>query len=340
MNARRGGRAGKHWWKDINLVKREFLHFCEANSLDTHVLPSTEQLRTTPGGNYLAHAITMYGGVGNLSHALGIPSFSAGRRFANVSILPAAAQDESVVVANSPCSHTRGLSHAPHGYYADSERFRQELIAFGQQQTNNPYWKVLPSAAQMRRCGRCDLVQAIHRYGGSEAVAARFGMLSAAEYSYHYEFYSFLRELKSYQEATGQVGKMPALTHMKRDGRADLVRLVRKHGGQQVLAARLCLKLDRERSPRMLWGPFDLDFAIDLLNVSQAVALDVGNNRRMLLPTDDDLAVIGRPDLSTRISEYGGRADVARRLGRLLLWLLLLCSLVVVASLCGRFFVC
>ena len=207
------------------------------------------------------------------------------------------------------------METTPYGYFADSERFRQELIAFGQQQTNNPYWKVLPSTAQLRRCGRKDLAQAIHRYGGSEVVAARFGMLSAAEYAYYHEFYSFLRELKRYQQATGQVGQMPALTRMKQDGRGDLVRLVRKHGGQQVLAARLCLKLERQRGPRLLWGPFDMDFAIDLLNVSQAVALEIGSNCRMLLPTEAELAAIGRPDMSAKIKHYGGRADVARRLG-------------------------
>ena len=70
--------------------------------------------------------------------------------------------------------------------------------------------QVLPSLAQMRRSGRLDLAHAIYRYGGSEAVAARFGLLSSSAYSYHAEFYLFLRELKAYQVATGQVGLSPA----------------------------------------------------------------------------------------------------------------------------------
>jgi hypothetical protein len=36
-----------------------------------------------------------------------------------------------------------------------------------------------------------------------------------------------------------------------------------------VLAARLFLALDFERKEVLKWGVFDLDFAIDILNVSQ-----------------------------------------------------------------------
>ncbi len=42
-----------------------------------------------------------------------------------------------------------------------------------------------------------------------------------------------------------------------------------------------------------------------------------GSNQRVLLPTDSELAAVGRADLSKSIEVYGGRADVARRLGRL-----------------------
>ena len=38
-----------------------------------------------------------------------------------------------------------------------------------------------------------------------------------------------------------------------------------------VLAARLFLALDSERKEVLKWGVFDLDFAIDILNVSQVV---------------------------------------------------------------------
>jgi hypothetical protein len=40
-----------------------------------------------------------------------------------------------------------------------------------------------------------------------------------------------------------------------------------------VLAARLFLALDFKRKEVLQWGVFDLDFAIDILNVSQVVLL-------------------------------------------------------------------
>ena len=117
--------------------------------------------------------------------------------------------------------------------------------------------------------------------------------------------------------ATAQVGCMPSMKRMKQDGRADLAKLVRKHGGQRVLAARLNLTLHHPRRERMNWGPFDLDFAIDLLNVSQVVAVDESQSthRRVLLPTNSQLSALGRQDLDCKIELYGGRHDVARRLG-------------------------
>jgi len=45
------------------------------------------------------------------------------------------------------------------------------------------------------------------------------------------------------------------------------------------------------------------------------VALEIGNNNRMVLPSDSELEALGRLDLIAQIERYGGRQDVARRLG-------------------------
>jgi len=328
----------KHWWKDIDMVRQELEHFCDANALDNSTLPSTSQLRICPGGNHLIHAIHQHNGIANFSIKLGIPAFSAEARLraANKRNTQPAKKTphysqttrkhtstqakDPLAKKQAPASGERKPGSAanqttPHGYFADSSRFRAELIAFGKEQTNNPSWKVLPSPAQLRRSCRMDLARAILRYGGSDAVASRFGMLSASEYAYHHEFYTLLRELKAYQLSTDQIGMLPPLQRMKEDGRSDLVRLIRRHGGKHVLAARLFLDVNREHSPFLRWGVFDLDFAIDLLNVSQVVALELGTHYRIVLPNDEHFQIIGRPDLPPKIEEYGGRVDVARRLG-------------------------
>jgi hypothetical protein len=49
--------------------------------------------------------------------------------------------------------------------------------------------------------------------------------------------------------------------------------------------------------------------------VSQVVTLDIGDNNRMVLPSDSQLEALGRSDLVAQIKRYGGRQDVARRLG-------------------------
>jgi len=51
------------------------------------------------------------------------------------------------------------------------------------------------------------------------------------------------------------------------------------------------------------------------LGVSQVVALEIGDNNRMVLPSDSQLEALGRSDLVAQIKRYGGRQDVARRLG-------------------------
>ena len=138
----------KHWWKDINLVRQEIEHFCNANSLPSTSLPSTSQLRNCPGGNHLLNAVEQHGGIVNLSMKLDIPCFSPARLRASQkhtqsttnTTLPtnssrlARKRDSSAGVdiehPNAAKEKTR------HGYFADETRFRAELMAFGKEQAS------------------------------------------------------------------------------------------------------------------------------------------------------------------------------------------------------------
>ena len=138
-------KRGNHWWKDIDLVRHEVEQFCDTNALDKRTLPSTNQMRTMPGGNHLVHAVQMYGGVSNLSTALGIPSFRAFHHAARGGVAASSpttrfnATDDSCscLLSSADAAAARGHGRAAHGYFADGERFRSELIAFAQQHTNN-----------------------------------------------------------------------------------------------------------------------------------------------------------------------------------------------------------
>jgi hypothetical protein len=107
-----------------------------------------------------------------------------------------------------------------------------------------------------------------------------------------------------------------------------------------VLGARLGLEPERRRAPYLYWGPFSLSFAVDTLSVAHTLALEVcngpafgppqlrstvgrsfscnlqvGENKRIVMPTEAQLVAAGREDLAAQLTKFGGRNDVARRLG-------------------------
>ena len=152
MEARR---FGKHWWKDVELVRQEFAAFTATHSLDPSTLPSTAILRTKPGGNHLIHVVQMYGGIANLSAALGVPSSSSAARSRRAVPRVTQGDDESGGLSGGTIEATRGatgrqrrtVGEGPSTRrrqrpFADSDRFREELQAFAEELTNNPRHKV------------------------------------------------------------------------------------------------------------------------------------------------------------------------------------------------------
>lgn len=67
------------------------------------------------------------------------------------------------------------------GKFSDEDTLLAELISFQKKHSNNEreVARVLPSSGQLRRAGRGDLVRAIDRYGGEDALSRRFNMLSS-----------------------------------------------------------------------------------------------------------------------------------------------------------------
>jgi hypothetical protein len=137
-------KMAKHWWKNTDLVRQELEMFCEAHKLDKSVLPSTSQLRIYPGGNHLIHAVQMHGGIGNLSKALGrrhaaqVARGAGGAGAVRGGGSALTIKEDAGRRRQPPTTpHTStDAGHAPettpYGFFSDSERFRDELIAFGQ----------------------------------------------------------------------------------------------------------------------------------------------------------------------------------------------------------------
>lgn len=139
------------------------------------------------------------------------------------------------------------------------------------------------------------------------------------EYAYFCEFFTLLLELQAYIRDSGASGHMPTLKQLRDDGRSDIARLVTKHGGMYILAARLDLvPAVSKASPAepLCWGPFDLAFAVEVLQAAQSLALaKSGGKDKVVMPTRDQLAALGRGDLNALVEKFGGHADVGRRLG-------------------------
>ena len=137
-------KMAKHWWKNTDMVRQELEMFCEANNLDKSVLPSTSQLRIYPGGNHLIHAVQMHGGIGNLSKALGLRQAmqvgagagGAGAVRGGGSALTikenAGRRRQPPTTPHTSTDAGHAPETTPYGYFSNRERFRDELIAFGQ----------------------------------------------------------------------------------------------------------------------------------------------------------------------------------------------------------------
>ncbi|KAK4530158.1 hypothetical protein CCYA_CCYA03G1015 [Cyanidiococcus yangmingshanensis] len=190
------------------------------------------------------------------------------------------------------------------------DELRQQLLAFIAEKTVTP--GVMPPLRVLAKAERLDLVASIEHHGGSRVVAERFGLRDYASWEYVLELRDLVRELSAYMRVANKGNEMPSLAELQRQGRPDLARLVRRHGGPLVVAARFGLDvppLRRRRDMDIKWGPFSLEVAERLLDACFVRGRAVDGVPEM--PPLTELET----DLQNKIEEYGGPDLVARRLG-------------------------
>jgi len=118
-------------------------------------------------------------------------------------------------------------------------------------------------------------------------------------------------------------------------GHKQLHELIRIHGGKTLLAQKLDMKfawdvnhLEAGNSTRTIlssnsknylsWGPFALDFAVQLLHFIRSQYLSLNpplSSSFISMPSEKDLLRYGHDDLARQVIRYGGYENVARRLG-------------------------
>jgi hypothetical protein len=192
----------------------------------------------------------------------------------------------------------------------------------------------MPRLSDLKRAGHCDLCNAIQRTGGANLIRRKAGLVPYREWNYIFGMYHLLLELRSYLDLyyDGDYTAFPIVYNMKEDGYERLHLLIQFYGGRKFLAGRLGMEDSQAKATRarlsdnrleaagINWGPFDLEFAIELLefvrsdNMRKQPPL---RNPVIEMPSKAKFLSSGEKGvyLDQRTEVYGGYENVARRLG-------------------------
>lgn len=185
-----------------------------------------------------------------------------------------------------------------------------------------PGW--MPRPNEMAASGRDDLRQAIQRFGGSKKICQLAGMVPFREWYFFEGQLELLISLKDYIDEFGDSDytTFPNVSDIRRNGYEQLHSLIQYYGGRKYLAHRLGMtqgcSLPTDDFVGVSWGPFDLLFAIALLNFVRQ-----DHMRRqpplttplLIMPRREKLLASSESWLHDRVELYGGYENVARRLG-------------------------
>lgn len=187
----------------------------------------------------------------------------------------------------------------------------------------------MPRPSELSSRGRDDLRQAMNRFGGATKIGAQASLVPYREWSYFEGQLQLLKGLKSYLDKfhDGDYTVFPMLMEVKLNGYDQLHGLILYYGGRRFVSARLDMdRGERKKKSKqgdmddldMAWGPFDLEFGIELL---EFVREDQCQRKPPLaqpvlsMPSQRQFLRADRLYLDSKVQEYGGYENVARRLG-------------------------
>lgn len=218
------------------------------------------------------------------------------------------------------------------GFWSD-DRLQDELYSFVSRymEFSGRPSIFMPRLNDFSAHGRDDLRAAIVRFGGAEVLCERAGMISYREWEYFESLYSLYTGLKAYIDIyhEGNTKVCPPLKEIKAKGQRRLYNLIQKHGGRKIVACRAGMKLakatprnsGKQQTPIMQWGAFSLDFALLLMNFIRSQMLKqippLAMTPTIKMPSEEILMRSGEQGryLATKIEEFGGYENTARRLG-------------------------
>jgi len=154
---------------------------------------------------------------------------------------------------------------------------------------------------------------------GNASIESMAGLVPFKEWRFFESQLQLFVELQHYLNLhhNGSEDIFPDPVDVKSRGHEQLSVLIRSHGGKQLLAQKLDMELTSIISIQS-WGPFSLDFAIELLQFirERYVTMSPPLSYPVLsMPSERDLKRFGREDLCLKVEAFGGFENVARRLG-------------------------
>lgn len=183
----------------------------------------------------------------------------------------------------------------------------------------------MPRNSELKEVGRDDLRQAIQRFGGTNLVCRKAGLIRFREWRYIEGQYDLLLELRSYLDEyhNGDYSTFPNVSQLSEQGYERLNRLIQYYGGRKFVANRFGMLHSNSNEREMIhmsWGKFDLDFAINLLEFIRTDSMKKNPPLRypaIGIPSPKKLLASGDKGilLDQQIKLYGGYENVARRLG-------------------------
>jgi hypothetical protein len=184
----------------------------------------------------------------------------------------------------------------------------------------------MPRPSELASLGRDDLRQAFVRFGGAQKICRMAGMVPFSEWHYFEGQLELLSELKRYLDefADSDYTAFPSVSDIQRNGYEQLHALIQYYGGRKFLAARLSMtgvpQVAGDDFADMNWGPFDLEFAVQLLCFVRQNQLHKNpplQNPALVMPSQTKLLASGSDGvwMDCRVQDFGGYENVARRLG-------------------------
>jgi hypothetical protein len=266
---------------------------------EPYVMPTDRQL-VDGGRPDLAAAVRRHGGWVTCAREAGL-------------VLSSIARPRSIYLTY--CANIRpGTRMKPYRYWNEFENLRRELREFIREVSGEDDLRVvggratLPPTSELEKARRHDLIRAIRKHGGPEAVARRLDLRYRFRGSgYWREFANVAREVELLLDAFGGQRVMPPLAAIDALGSPGLRRAVNMHGGKYAVAQRMGLYI--ERKPNGFWCCAENRAR----ETQEFIDAALPGARRM--PGKRVMVLSGRGDLAQALERHNALDEVAVALG-------------------------